>query len=112
MGRRLKGMLSSINWRHVLSAIVTLASLGLIVWAGVAVWQRPCREGAVISLMLSPAEVLVSSPTCPSLLMDLEPLLVALGFWPTHHTTRPVAQKPSATSKGSRSMSKDGHVGL
>lgn len=83
MGRRLKGMLSSINWRHVLSAIVTLASLGLIVWAGVAVWQQPCHEGAGISLVLNPAEVLVSSPTCPSLLMDLEPLLVALGFWAT-----------------------------
>ena len=73
MRQKLGEMLSSITWRHVLSASVALVSLGLIVWAGVVAWQRPCREGAAISL--------ISSPTCPSLLLDLEPLLVALGFW-------------------------------
>jgi signal transduction histidine kinase len=50
-----------------------LFSLNLIIWAGVATWQCPGREGAGISH--------VGSPACPSLPLDLEPLLVALGFW-------------------------------
>jgi two-component system sensor histidine kinase ComP len=53
--------------------LLALASLGLIVWTGLAAWE-PCRAAGG----LSPA---VGSAACPYLLMDLEPLLVALGFW-------------------------------
>ena len=56
-----------------LPAILALANLALVVRAGVSVWCRPCRMG------IKP--VWASSPACPSLLLDLEPLLVALGLW-------------------------------
>lgn len=74
MGRKLGAMLSSSNWRHVVVAILALVGLGLIVYAGLVAWQRPCREHTGVGLV-------VGTPACPSLLLDLEPLLIALGFW-------------------------------
>jgi two-component system sensor histidine kinase ComP len=59
------------RWLFIL--IASLASLGLIVWTGLAAWE-PCRAAGGLGPV-------VGGAACPYLLMDLEPLLVALGFW-------------------------------
>lgn len=46
---------------------LTLLALGMIVWAGVMVWMRPCRSAGFSD--------------CPSLLWDFETLLLAVGIW-------------------------------
>jgi two-component system sensor histidine kinase ComP len=62
------------RWSFILTASLAMASLGLIAWAGAAAWGRPCRAAGGFSPV-------VGGAACPSLLTDLEPLLVALGFW-------------------------------
>ncbi len=59
-------------WQHILIGLLTLAPAGFIVSAALASWQRPCRT-AIPSYP--------SGTTCPSILGDAIPLLVALGFW-------------------------------
>jgi signal transduction histidine kinase len=54
------------------AASLALASLGLIIWNALTAWQRPCRTAGLVS---------TGAPECPSLALDLAPLLVALGFW-------------------------------
>ncbi len=46
---------------------LTLLALGMIVWAAVIVWVRPCRSAGFSD--------------CPSLLWDFETLLLAVGIW-------------------------------
>lgn len=46
---------------------LTLLALGMIVWAAVVVWMRPCRSAGFSD--------------CPSLLWDFETLLLAVGIW-------------------------------
>jgi len=46
---------------------LTLVALGVIVWAVVMVWTRPCRSAGFSD--------------CPSLLWDFETLLLAAGIW-------------------------------
>ncbi len=62
------------RWSFIsLTTVLGLISLGLIIWTGVVAWQRPCRTTA--------GSGLVGTPECPSLIFDLGPLLIALGFW-------------------------------
>ncbi len=46
---------------------LALCILGLILWAGVTVWDRSCRPMGEVN--------------CPSLILDLEPLILALVIW-------------------------------
>jgi signal transduction histidine kinase len=73
MAQKLGRIFSSSYRRHIWPASLALFSLSLIIRAGVAAWQRPCRANVGITL--------IGSPACPSLLLDLEPLLIGLGFW-------------------------------
>ena len=57
------------HWKHIVLALSALVALGLIIWASFAVFQQPCR-------LDSP-----SHSECTVLIVDLMPLLVALGFW-------------------------------
>lgn len=54
-------------WKYIEAATLAPLSLGIIVWATVATWGRPCR--------------LAVNPDCPALLLDLEPILLALAIW-------------------------------
>lgn len=54
-------------WNYLEAAIFAPLSFGLIVWATTAIWARPCR--------------LAASLECPALLLDLEPVLLALAIW-------------------------------
>jgi signal transduction histidine kinase len=58
-------------WRHSFIAGLLVASMLLIVWAGVETWRYPCVGG----------EQLSSSAVCSSRLGGLEPLIVGVGFW-------------------------------
>lgn len=65
--------LSSQRVRRVLMWVCVLVCLGMIVWAGQASWQRPCRRaGEAVSFGAS---------GCPSLALDLVALVVAFGLW-------------------------------
>lgn len=55
-------------WQHIALALLTLATAGIIIWAGLAVFQQPCRANPLLV------------DECPLLISDLMPLLVALGF--------------------------------
>ncbi len=54
-------------WEYFWISSLTLLTLGTIVWAGVIIWERPCR--------------LVHASNCPPLLWDFETLLLAVGIW-------------------------------
>lgn len=73
MAWKLKALLSSSPLHRAGLAALTLVTLGVSVWAGSLIWQRPCRETAT--------NWISSSPECPPLFLDLVPLVVALGFW-------------------------------
>lgn len=74
MGQKLRSLLSWNHLRHTVTAVSALAALSLVIWAGEVAWQHyPCR-GTDVNLV-------DSRPECPSLLLDLVPLVVALGFW-------------------------------
>jgi signal transduction histidine kinase len=73
IGQKLRSMLPCYL-RHAVVAVLVLTALGVVTWAGVRAWQYyPCRETNV--------NLVVGSPGCPSLLLDVVPLIVALGFW-------------------------------
>lgn len=58
--------------RHTWVLVLVAGCLGLIAWAVVAVWQRPCRvDGRLLTHLGTP---------CPALIEDLAPLVVALGI--------------------------------
>ncbi len=58
--------------RRAWSLLLVLGCLGLIAWAVVSVWQRPCRLGGL--------ELTQFGTPCPTLVEDLAPLAVALGI--------------------------------
>jgi len=61
------------RWQTGLAAGLVLGTFGLILWAGIVVWQSACGR--------LPALNLIAALTCPSLMPILIPLLVGLGFW-------------------------------
>ena len=61
------------RWRFALIVGLATVSLGWLLWAGVGVGQQVCREGVGLRLLTNSA--------CSSLLVELLPLLIALGFW-------------------------------
>ena len=70
----LQRVLSSNRVRRVFVWTLALVCLSVLVWAGVAAWERPCRqarEQASLSGIIS----------CPSLALDIVVLVVGLGLW-------------------------------
>jgi hypothetical protein len=83
MARQPKPLLSLVR-QHLWVSSLALFSLGLILWAGGTVWVRPCRmPGGLV---------------CPSLLADIEPVLLALGFWASGLAVRARDRKGTATA--------------
>ena len=76
--------LLSLARQHLWASSLALFALGLILWAGETVWARPCH--------------LAGGSNCPLLLLDLEPLLLALGFWVTGLIVRIRDRKGAATT--------------
>ncbi len=65
-----KVSLSTIQQQLSVATLLLIVST-LIIWAGTAVWQSSCHTSIFRFF----------PDTCPSLLVDLEPVLIALGFW-------------------------------
>lgn len=55
------------TWEQLWISCLALFDLSIILWVAITAWERPCRAAG--------------DPGCPPLLPDLEPLLLALGFW-------------------------------
>jgi signal transduction histidine kinase len=87
MKQRLRRILSPANGRLALVAILALATLGLIAWAGMEAWGRPCQATTGLSL--------IGTSDCPSLIVEMDPLLVALGFWAIGLLVVRYAEQPS-----------------
>jgi signal transduction histidine kinase len=74
MGQQLRNVLPWNHLKHAVTVTSVLTALSLVIWAGATTWQHfPCR-GMDINLA-------ADSSKCPPLLLDMMPLVVALGFW-------------------------------
>jgi signal transduction histidine kinase len=60
-------------WQHGLISGLLVASITLILWAGIETWQYPCSEPL--------NEAMANTSACLSRLRGLEPLIVGVGFW-------------------------------
>lgn len=64
--------MSLARWKRAGMAAAMATCLGLVAWASVVAWQRPCRQAGV--------SLFTRISGCPSLLED-SPLVIAFGLW-------------------------------
>ena len=64
---KMRDKILPLVWEYLWAISLTLLTLGMIVWAAVETWRRPCRLAGV--------------PDCPSFLWDSKTLLLAIGIW-------------------------------
>ena len=69
----LRRLFLSHRVRRVFAWIFALACLTTLVWAGIATWQRPCRQAK--------GEAGLSDIPCPSLTLDIVVVAVGVGLW-------------------------------